>query len=137
MPPQPHTQRLYKREKLCSTRAIESLFARESASGLSASLVYPFRAVWTVALPDEPRVAPVTQFLVSVPKRKLRLAVDRVRIRRLLREAWRLHREEIPQKAGLRIAFVYVGSKVESYERVAKSLRRLLAIIKGSLTDEE
>lgn len=129
--------KLYKREKLCSKQAIDSLFARENPSGLSSSLAYPLRAVWRRTEATEPRVAPQTQFLISVPKKRLRHAVDRVRIRRLVREAWRLHREAVPDCAGLQIALVYVSQRPESYRRVQKALLRLLAEIKASLSPEE
>lgn len=126
------SQRLYKREKLCSTQAIDNLFARgDSASGLYSSLAFPLRAVWRVA--DDERAAPVTQFLISVPKRRLRQAVDRVRMRRLVREAWRLNKDAIPQIAGLQIGFVYVAPSTLSYAKVQKALLRLMDSVNKSL----
>lgn len=124
MPSSVAPQRLYKREKLCSRKAIETLFARDaSAPGLSSFLAFPLRAVWRV----DPAGAPAPQFLISVPKRRLRHAVDRVRIRRLLREAWRLHREAIPAIPGLQIGFVYVAPALTDFPRVERALLRILA----------
>lgn len=117
-------QRLYKREKLCSRSAIETLFARDAdAPGLCSFLAFPLRAVWRV----DPQGAPMPQFLISVPKRRLRHAVDRVRIRRLVREAWRLHREAIPATAGLQVGLVYVAPALTDYRRVERALLRILA----------
>lgn len=138
MYPSEAPQRLYKREKLCSRSAIETLFARDSAEpGLSSLLAFPLRAVWRVA-PVHPQTegrpaAPVTQFLISVPKRRLRHAVDRVRLRRLVREAWRLHREAVPQMPGLQIGLVYVAPALTDYRRVERALLRILDAVRQSV----
>ena len=128
--------RLNKKEKLCSTVAIDQLFGRGGAySGDTRSaLAYPFRAVWR----NNPRRrsdAPA-QFLISIPKRRLRQAVDRVLMRRRAREAYRLLRHEYPITAGARldIAFIYVASETIGYFAVEKSMRRLLSKISKSST---
>ncbi|MCM1336973.1 MAG: ribonuclease P protein component [Candidatus Amulumruptor caecigallinarius] len=136
MQPSEARQRLYKREKLCSRTAIETLFARDaSAPGLCSFLAYPLRAVWRIAADG----APEPQFLISVPKRRLRHAVDRVRIRRLVRESWRLHREAIPNVAGLQLGLVYVATGLSDYRHVERALLRILAKVAetGSPEQEE
>ena len=64
-----------------------------------------------------------------VPKRRLRHAVDRVLMRRRIREAFRLHHAEYPMPEGARtdVAFVYVGSKPEPYETVERAMHKLLS----------
>lgn len=66
--------RLYKKQRLCSPTAIEALFAHSPES--RGALCYPLRAVWR---PDPARRsdAPLA-FVIVVPKRRLRHAVDRV-----------------------------------------------------------
>lgn len=81
--------RLYKKEKLCSTVAIEQLFMR-GGEGVQGALAYPLRAVWRKN-PRRSSDAPVA-FVVSIPKKRLRHAVDRVQMRRRVREAYRLAR---------------------------------------------
>ncbi len=105
--------RLYKIEKLCSETAISRLFARNDSEVRSA-LAYPLRLAWRV---DRQRRVTVPRFLVSVPKKRLRHAVDRVTMRRRIREAFRLHHQEFSMPEGVRIdvAFVYVDSKLHSY----------------------
>lgn len=79
---------------------------------------------------------------VSVPKKLFRHAVDRNRIKRLLREAYRLRKpspgafaEEAPCE--LWLLFVYTGHVVPSYDSVQKSVNLLLAKMeKGFLTDK-
>lgn len=126
--------RLYKSEKLCSVTAINTLFDRHAANFTHAA--FPIRMFWRIN-PTRNVGAPL-QFLISVPKKKLRLAVDRVTMRRRIREAFRLHHHEFPLPEGMRIdvAFVYVDSKLHSYQHVERSMLRLLSSIKSALENE-
>ena len=73
------SHRLYKREKLRSVSAIDALFSHKP--GIAGVMAFPVRAVWRL---DGTR-AGGTRFLVSVPKKRLRHAVDRVAMRRRIR----------------------------------------------------
>lgn len=139
--------RLYKREKLCSVTAIDRLFAARSEKGrtltdswgqITVALSYPLRMVCG----DNPRRggAPV-QFLISVPKKRLRHAVDRVTMRRRIREAYRHARgpiESITDTARHDVAFIYVANTLLPYDRVARAMARLLEQIPSqpSLTSD-
>jgi len=134
------TLRLYKSEKLCSQTAIDILFGRREPkpcadSGVDAacsqrpggSLAFPLRAVWRVN-PGRQRGAGV-QFLISIPKKRLRHAVDRVTMRRRVREAYRLNRhllEGLPEGMLIDMAFVYVASSLQPYAAVESAVCRLL-----------
>lgn len=115
---------LYKKEKLCSARAIEQLFGARGAD--FAALSYPLRLV---ARRNSSRSsdAPVA-FLISIPKKRLRHAVDRVLMRRRTREAYRLHHRDYAVTEGIRLdaAFVYVADKTVNYGRVERAVIRLL-----------
>ncbi len=139
-------QRLYKIEKLRSEIAIGQLFDRSNPAAQSV-MAYPLRAVWTVnssrlaamETPSETsrrKVAPCPQFLVSIPKKKLRHAVDRVQMRRRVREAYRLNRHLIPKDLPLDIAFIYVATEVLPYAEVLKGVTRILTRISKSLPDQ-
>lgn len=121
--------RLYKIEKLCSETAISRLFARSDRE-VHASLTYPLRLTWRV---DEVREVKVPRFLVSVPKKRLRHAVDRVTMRRRIREAYRLNRDIIPRDLPVDIAFIYVADKLLPYSRIETAVRRLLAAISNKV----
>lgn len=115
---------LYKKEKLCSARAIEQLFGARGAD--FAALAYPLRLV-ARNNPERSSDAPVA-FLISIPKKRLHHAVDRVLMRRRTREAYRLHHQDYALTAGVRLdaAFIYVADKTVSYRRVERAMLRLL-----------
>lgn len=100
-------QTLKKKERLCSQKAIEALFGSGSRS-LSA---YPLRAVYRkVERGQTPAVV-----LISVSKRRLHHAVDRNRVKRQLREAYRRNKhllwQSIAPEVTLHIAFIWLSSE--------------------------
>ena len=116
---------LPKRHKLCALKAIDALFSRES--GAKGALSYPLRIVWkenNVSQKGEP-----VQFFISIPKKRIRKAVDRVMMRRRVREAYRLNRGEFISPGFttvVDVAFIYVADEPVCYDRVEQSMRRLL-----------
>jgi ribonuclease P protein component len=120
----PNDQKLYRSERLKSKVAIQGLFDRKSAS-VSA---YPLRLVFAPA--NEQRGNYPVQIAVSVPKRLFKKAVDRNRIKRLIREAYRLNKaalyEQLPPD-GPQYAWMilYVGKEEMSYRRIEKKLRQI------------
>ncbi|MDE6371057.1 MAG: ribonuclease P protein component [Duncaniella sp.] len=128
--------RLYKEEKLCSETAISRLFAHRGA-GVSSTLVYPLRLVYVKTPVAEGASARPARFLVSVPKKRLRHAVDRVRMRRVIREAYRLNRALLPVGADIEMAFVYVADGRLPYARVESAMRRVLSRLGGERRHDE
>ncbi len=116
--------RLYKKERLCSKTAIDALFLPGGERGVV--MAYPWRAVWRI---NSGRRVSNAQFLISVPKKRLRHAVDRVLMRRRCREAYRLNRAILPEDSNADIAFVYVGSGLTSYQDAERSVVRILSKI--------
>ena len=129
--------KLYKREKLCSKQAIDSIFARDTdVAGLRSLLAFPLRTLWREVPQDQP-AAPVPQFVISVPKKRLRHAVDRVRIRRLVREAWRLNRDRLPSEGRIQIVMIYVAPKLLPYYKVERAVLKIMDAISSAAKDEE
>lgn len=125
---------LGKSEKLCGLTAINRLFDR-NAIGNESALAYPLRAVWRPregkgTNPQDTPPMP-SRFLISVPKKRLRHAVDRVKMRRRIREAYRLNR--LPQAAGVDIAFIYVASGLTPFAEVERAMTRILHRIAATL----
>lgn len=89
--------------------------------------VFPFRVVY-MRIPKKD--VPVS-ILVSVPKKRFHHAVDRNRMKRLTREAYRRQKYILwnaisEQDEGFAIAFICISSKLCSYQIVYKSINKVL-----------
>jgi ribonuclease P protein component len=119
-----------KRERIVSRKLIEQLFSKGSSQSTSA---FPLRIVYM----QQPPGGEPLQVLVSVSKRHFKHAVDRNRVKRQIREAYRRHRqllsERIPEDKALAIAFIWLSDEHCDSRRVEKSVVRLLEKVAGSL----
>ena len=117
-----------KRERMVSQRLIDDLFAGGSSRSVAA---FPLRAVYKLRERgdhEEP-----LQMLISVPKKHFHHAVDRNRVKRQVREAWRRHKallvEALASDKQLLVAFVWLSDSLLSTqdveERIAGIVKRL------------
>jgi len=115
------TKRKYsfpKEEHLCHKKLIDELFGRGSSFGL-----YPLRLIW---LPTANSTTVPPQVLVSVSKRNFKRAVDRNYFKRLMREAYRLHKHRLTEAPDGhfvgRLAIIYTGKEKKPFALVEKKL---------------
>lgn len=97
-----------KEERLKSKKQIEALF--EGGKSVDA---FPLKAVWIKTNPQFPFPA---QAGFSVSKKYFPKAVDRNRVKRLMREAYRLRKTQLyeilaQKNTGLSLMLLYVGRK--------------------------
>ena len=108
-----------KEEHLCRKKLIEELFGKQGSSFGA----YPLRIVWTKSA--APTTAP-PQVLISVSKRTFKRAVDRNRIKRLIREAYRLNKYRLlEQPNGHQVALlgiIFTGKEKSPLALVEKKL---------------
>jgi len=107
-----------KNERLSHRSKIDDLFQKGSA--FNAGFL---RVVYLKAAGEKGCI----RLLVSVPKRKFKKAVSRNRIKRLIREAYRLHKHELsPVLASgieLHVGIVYIGDKPNiTFKEIESSL---------------
>ena len=106
-------------EKLKGKKIIDQLFKEgKSVSANGFTLVYLVR--------------PLTTFYparagFSVPKRNFKHAVDRNRVKRLMREAYRLNKfsfyeKQVARKQQMAMMFVYKGKTLPTQEEVTKAI---------------
>ena len=127
----PTSNTFKKSERLCSRLLMDRLFQGDNKS-VSA---YPLRAVFLPVSTDEQKGVSV---LISVPKKRFHDAVDRNRVKRQIREAYRKQKHVLIEKMGgreqgLLIAFIYVSAQIESTAYIEKRLARLLDKIDEAL----
>ena len=112
---------LKKAERLCSKKAIDALFTGTDSKSLSA---YPIRIVYRHT--EEAGI----RNLVSVSKKRFRHAVDRNRVKRQIREAYRLNKHRLDDIAqassGMDIAFIWLTDRHQPSQLVTAKMVSLL-----------
>ena len=123
---------LSKEERICSKKLINELF---TGNGRSMT-AFPLRVVFMkrTIVDDQPRAA----MLVSVPKRYFKHAVDRNRVKRQVREAFRRNKSSITQNLtddheAVAMAFVWLTDEKFPSSEVENRMVRLLTRISESL----
>ena len=107
-----HTFR--KAERLKSQKIIKELFLKGSSF-----YSYPIKVFFLPS--EEPEVDKV---MFAVPKKKIKRAVDRNKLKRRLREAYRLNKHLAPSDNSFYIAVVYVSDKLEEYQIIESKLKK-------------
>lgn len=119
---------LKKAERLCGKKAIDALFAGTDSKSLSA---YPIRIVF------RPTEEAGIRILVSVSKKRFRHAVDRNRVKRQLREAYRLNKHILASTEqstpGMDIAFIWLTDKHQPSDLITRKIIMLLEKIAQSV----
>ena len=124
-----------KLEKLKSRKLVEELFARGNSQN-----VFPIRISFKFSILAENEKA-LMQAGFSVSKRNFKKAVDRNRIKRLLREAYRLQKKELlqwlneQQKQGI-VFFIYADRQMPDYQGIFATMSKCLAILKKKAINE-
>jgi ribonuclease P protein component len=125
-----------KTEKLKSRKAIDELFAR----GKSQS-IFPIRISYQF-LPIEVNEEAGLKVGVSVSKRNFKKAVDRNRIKRLLREAYRLQKNDLLELVEAKqlkgfVFFVYTDKTLPEYKIVFDTMTKCLEVLKRKINSEK
>lgn len=123
---------LGKNERLKSRKQIEQLFSEGKKFSVT-----PFRIFYLVHILPAKDLHPI-QFGVAVSTKNFKRAVDRNRIKRLTREAWRMQKNELTEElkaAGkqLTIFFIYTIKEMPEYnlvfEKTKEAIQKLIKLV--------
>ncbi len=111
-----------KSERLKYRSVIDQLFAKGTAINK-----YPVQVMYLFASDVQ---YPGIQAGFAVPKRLVRRAVDRIKIKRLMREAYRLQKPELHQnidsRAGLYLMFIYKSKTIPTYQEIDEKIKTII-----------
>ena len=121
-------------EHLCGEKKITRLHTEGSAF-----IVYPLRVVYFL-LPEEDEFP--AKVMVSVPKKRFKRAVKRNRLKRLLRETYRLNKyilldTLIEKNMQAHVSFQYVSDEELSFDYIQKRMQTALNKIKTTVENGE
>lgn len=113
-------------QKLKSRKVISRLFE----SGKQAK-AYPIRAVYSISEFNPDYHAAHVQMGISVPKRSFKSAVDRNRIKRQVREAYRMYHTGLidlaeEQNIYLAIMMIYIDRKEPEFQNLDKKVKNIV-----------
>lgn len=117
-----------KNEKLVSKKTIDALFSGGNSRSMSA---YPLRVVFMRKERNETEEP--AQVMVSVSKRHFKRAVKRNRVKRQIREAYRLNKhllhEALEQKKDIAVAMAFIWQSDELAETalITEKMQSLLS----------
>ena len=129
-------QTFKKAERLCNRKLIGRLFT----NGRSFFL-YPFKIIYLRIDQDERRLFsepyPV-QVLFTISKRRFKRAVDRNRLKRLMREGYRKNKHELYEtlnepKANLALGLVYTGREILTYQEIEPKIKAVIMRLKQEI----
>jgi ribonuclease P protein component len=116
-----------KQERITAQKEVDLLFEKGNAF-----ISYPLRIVY---VEQKPFSGATVSVLVCVAKKKLKRAVARNRMKRLIRESYRLNKafliEHLQEKeSGLLIAFLFIGKELCGFKDIEAAMLKVLSILK-------
>lgn len=127
---------LSKEERICRKKIIDLLFDKTSPS----FSLYPLRVVYRIVSEEEKtlQTEPVS-VLFSVSKRHFKRAVKRNRVKRQLRETYRLNKSELNTSCRtgeikLSVAFLWLSDDLWETQRIRIKMQQILSRLRHEIS---
>ncbi len=123
---------LKKAERISHKKDIDRLFSKGKSFP-----AFPLLVIYLSELCETKPDSDIS-ILVSVSKKKFKRAVDRNRVKRLVREAYRLNKQCLGNlqdsvSLQLRIAFLYTHKEILPFHEIEKGMKKALVNLKEEL----
>lgn len=118
-----------KQEKLCGTKRIDKLFAQGDSF-----IAYPLRVIYLIQTLENDGEESSISVLVTVSKKKFKRAVKRNRVKRLVREAYRLNKVSFQlllkdNSKKMDIAFIYLKTELPDYKEIEQAILKTISVL--------
>lgn len=118
-----------------SSRLKSSLIIKNVVHQRESFFCYPIKCFYHIeetACITPPKVA------MLVSKKRFHHATDRNRVKRLMREAYRLHLPDVsfPEKYALQLCWMFVGVEMPDYQRIEKAFVDIFHHLETKLTEQ-
>jgi ribonuclease P protein component len=130
---------LTREERLKSQRLIEALFSSKNTATASY-VAHPLRVVWMPIPPEMPQPAgppPPAQIAISVSKKIFKRAHDRNRVKRLIREAYRLQKSAWYERLAatdsppIAMMLIFLGKELPEFADIESGVRKMIRKYEG------
>ena len=128
---QPAEDRLFlsQQERLKSSQSIKMVMDEKKVAS-----AFPLKCFYRTA-PDSENPS---QIAVIVSKRRFKHAVDRNRVKRLIREAYRLQKNHfITNGCSYQLCWMFVGKELPDFSQISESVSKIINKINASLRDNQ
>lgn len=108
--------------------------------GSKSISVFPLRVVYMPV--ERNKVDAPVSILISVPKRHFKRAVKRNRVKRQLREAYRLHKHilldaMVNEEKALVLAFIWLDKELHTTEELMSKMKKILSRIAEKIEQQQ
>ena len=133
MPTQNQKLTFSKNERLCSKIIIDEIF--EKGKKVKA---FPFIVTYLPINSENCEWENQAKIVIAVPKKKVKLAVNRNVLKRRIKEAYRLNKQPFytalkEKNSHLALFLVYIGKENENFSYLEKKLKLLLTDIQDKI----
>ena len=122
-----------KQERLCSKILIDEIF--KNGQKIKS---FPFMATFLPINSNENQWEKPVKIVISVPKKRVKLAVKRNKLKRQIKEAYRLNKSDFyanlnTKNKNLALFLIYIGKEKENYSFIEKKIKLLLTDIQNKV----